>query len=93
MCINGTWGYVCDNDWDSNDAEVVCKQLGYSTSNVTAIHYAQLQFRQGNISTYIYMDDVSCIGNESSLISCNFTRDHNCHHYEDAGVRCGGSKF
>ena len=29
ICYNKIWGSVCHNSWDTYDANVVCKQLGY----------------------------------------------------------------
>ena len=33
FCVDGTWTSICSRSWwDSNDASVVCRQLGYNTS-------------------------------------------------------------
>ena len=39
----------------------------------------------------INLDDVQCTGNESTLLNCTFNPNHNCVHFEDAGVMCGNA--
>ena len=54
--------------------------------NVDAIAYQRARFGRG--TGPILMDDVACSGSEDRLIDCDHTAEHNCIHFEDAGVRC-----
>ncbi|XP_041372562.1 deleted in malignant brain tumors 1 protein-like [Gigantopelta aegis] len=84
--INGTWGTVCDDQFDYRDAGVICLMMGFSRYGARAVDDAGF----GNGSGPIFFDDLACRGNESHITDCpgNPIGDHNCHHNEDAGVIC-----
>jgi hypothetical protein len=83
----GQWGTVCDDAWDINDANVVCRELGFSraTNAYSGAHY-------GQGSGPIWIDETSCLGTEDSLLSCGYrgwiSGNLGCSHTEDVGVKC-----
>ena len=88
---NGQWGTVCDDGWGIPNANVVCRQL-FGSNALSAPCCASFGYGSGTI----WMDDVSCSGNEAALSECYFGYgsswgSHNCGHYEDAGVVCDGT--
>ena len=83
---NGEWGTVCDDGWDTADATVVCRQLGFYSP---ARAHRSAYYGQG--SGPILLNRLSCFGNESSLFKCGLLNvgTKNCTHSDDAAVQCG----
>ena len=81
----GLWGTVCDDTWDINDANVTCRELGYSgaTSAPRGAAY-------GPGSGPILRDHINCQGSEASLLNCPVDQigPGHCNHNEDSSVVC-----
>lgn len=85
---DGRWGFVCGNNWDFDDAVVVCRQLGYSR----ALEAVTGLFQNGSTIDYFYylwyfrrtwvlpiwIDKVDCQGNEKGIEERPFCFDTMC---------------
>ena len=86
LALNDIWGSVCNDQWQLTDAEVVCRMLNFTSALSVP---SQKIFGQG--TGPVWLDDVSCTGNESSISECRHRGwgTHDCDHSEDAEVICG----
>ena len=99
ICLNGVWGSVCDDYWDSMDAAVVCRQLGYNGCKYNLkivaklLSLASIPLRTHpvvyNGSLFYHLDNLHCNGSELFLSDCihNGVGVHDCwERLEEAGV-------
>lgn len=86
---NNTWGSVCDDQWTKQDADVVCRELGYTSSSAAQSGEAGYQEHRPT-----WTNNVQCVGNESSLFSCphdGWKLNGSCGNNQRAGLVCSGS--
>lgn len=83
----GKSGTVCHDNWDLDDASVVCKQLGCGSA--FRVNGEGGVFGVGNGP--IFLNQVNCTGTEKNLWDCSALRTSNCTHKEHAGVVCSGT--
>ena len=80
---------MCLVNFDTNEANVVCRELGYEG----AIRYNDAYYYYGLGSGPIWLANLACTGNETSLYYCPHDGIGNiryCIHHYDAGVICQG---
>ena len=87
---NGEWGTVCDDGWDLNDAQVVCRQLDFGPAIAAR---DRVFYGQGN--GQIWLGNLNCTGTELNIEDCshNGWEIEDCSHGEDAGVKCANGNF
>ena len=75
-----------DDDFDVEEARVICRQLGYSDGMAVS---ANASFGQG--TGPIWLDELRCNSSDHTFLQdCPHGGwgTHNCGHKEDAGVVC-----
>lgn len=89
ISYNGAWGTICDDSWDINDANVICRMRGYShATNASTV-------TEGNRGEgKIWLTDVMCTGEEATIWECKKSAwaVHSCGHDEDVYVECHDPK-
>ena len=86
--MNGSWGTVCDNSWHKRDADVVCRQVGFSRGSRFRCHAACFGEGEGKV----WMDALACPRGGDKVMLCDFKEwgEHDCTHASDVGVCCKG---
>jgi len=88
VLYNNTWGTVCDDGFDDNSANVLCRSLGYG--NIVSI---TKRAGYGRGIEKVWLSDLQCDGTESQLHDCQHSPwgQHvaSCYrHTGDVGVEC-----
>ena len=87
---NEEWGTVCDDYFGLEEAQVICRELGFFKVEAinTSAAYGQGRGR-------IWLNGLGCTGNEQSVFNCTHRPlgdTYGCGHNEDVGIACSNGE-
>ncbi|CAF3585797.1 unnamed protein product, partial [Didymodactylos carnosus] len=82
---NRKWGGICHDHFDNVAAQIVCRELGFA-----GIQRYTRNSHYGDMKLSIWLDDVSCNGNEKTLTNCTHRPwgEHDCSRHQAVGIEC-----
>lgn len=87
---NNTWGWVCANQWDKENADVLCRMMGWKQSK----RVVQLDSKSDQVGEPTWMSNFHCVGDENTIFSCpnDGWRKQNCADKRKVNITCDRSR-
>ena len=73
--VNGDYYPVCDEQWSSDAAQVVCKELGYPSARRATLQCFFAHELYEALSPITGFSRLDCVGSESSVVECRSTNN------------------
>ena len=84
---HGVWGTVCSFGWDKNDADVVCRMLGF-----LGVEEGYGPVIKGHVREIIWLYELGCNGSEMSITNCSHKEwgraTFACSHHLNVDITC-----
>ena len=93
---NGVWGGVCNSAFDINDANVICKMLGFPYATAALANGTAYDlYGSATTGNKFVLTELACAGNETSVFDCTHDGEWNvsCKKKDIAGVQCATSEL